>query len=225
MATPSIEAQHPRILHRPTHHLTTHHLTDLMPDDLTLNPTLTVTIDADTRPLQAQLAECTRLGNRFGTALSQSFVDLALRGKSFGDVLRSLALRLSEIALKAAFKPLTDALGSGLAGLLSGGFGFAHGGVIRQGMPVPFAQGGVIASPIAFPLAGGRVGLAGERGPEAILPLARGADGRLGVRADGGGSIHVTFNVTTPDADSFRRSETQLAALLARAVASGQRNL
>jgi len=194
-----------------------------MPDDLT--PTLTVTIDADTGPLQAQLAEVTKLGSKFGSALSQSFADLALKGKSFGDVLRSLALKLSEIALKAAFKPLTDALGSGLAGLFAGGFGFARGGVIRQGLPVPFAGGGVIASPIAFPLAGNRLGVAGERGPEAILPLARGPDGRLGVRADGGGGIHVTFNVTTPDADSFRRSETQLAALLARAVAQGHRNL
>jgi len=194
-----------------------------MPDDLA--PTLTVTIDADTRPLQAQLAEVSKLGSRFGSALSQSFVDLALKGKSFGDVLRSLALKLSEIALKAAFKPLTDALGGGLAGLFAGGFGFAGGGVIRQGLPVPFAGGGVIASPIAFPLAGNRVGLAGERGPEAILPLARGPDGRLGVRADGGGGMHVTFNVTTPDAESFRRSETQLAALLARAVAHGHRNL
>jgi phage terminase large subunit-like protein len=70
-----------------------------------------------------------------------------------------------------------------------------------------------------------RIGLAGERGPEAILPLARGPDGRLGVRAEGSAGISVTFNVTTPDADSFRRSETQLAALLARAVAQGQRNL
>jgi phage-related minor tail protein len=90
---------------------------------------------------------------------------------------------------------------------------------------VPFAQGGIIASPITFPLAGNRVGIAGERGPEAILPLARGPDGRLGVRAGGGGDMHITFNVTTPDADSFRRSETQVAALLARAVALGQRNL
>lgn len=195
-----------------------------MADDLT-NPTLTVIIDADTAPLQAQLADISKAGARFSSALSQSFVDLAIKGRSFGDVLRSLALKLSEIALKAAFKPLTDGLGAALAGLVGGGLGFARGGVIRQGLPVPFAQGGVIASPIAFPLAGNRVGVAGERGPEAILPLARGPDGRLGVRAEAGGGINVTFNIATPDLDSFRRSETQLAALLARAVAQGHRNL
>jgi phage-related minor tail protein len=194
-----------------------------MADDLT--PTLTVTIDADTAPLEAQLADLTRLGNRFGNALSRSFVDLALKGKNLGDVLRSLALRLSEIALKAAFKPITDALGGTLASLFAGGFGFARGGVIRQGLPVPFAHGGVIASPALFPLAGNRLGLAGERGPEAILPLARGPDGRLGVRAEGGAGVSITVNVTTPDIESFRRSETQLAALLARAVATGHRNL
>ena len=153
-----------------------------MPDDLT--PTLTVTIDADTRPLEAQLAEVSKAGARFSSALSQSFVDLALKGRSFGDVLRSLALRLSEIALKAAFKPLTDSVGNAFAGLVTGA-AFARGGIIQRGLPVPFASGGVIASPIAFPLAGGRLGLAGERGPEAILPLARGPDGRLGVRAEG----------------------------------------
>ena len=47
----------------------------------------------------------------------------------------------------------------------------------------------------------------------------------IGLLALTGGAINVTFNVTTPDADSFRRSETQFAALLARAVAQGQRNL
>ena len=36
---------------------------------------------------------------------------------------------------------------------------------------------------------------------------------------------NTLFHVTTPDADSFRRSETQIAALLARAVGHGQRNL
>jgi phage-related minor tail protein len=196
-----------------------------MPIDPT-SPTLTVVIDADTTPLQAQLADAAKLGARFGNVLSNAFVDLALRGKGLGDVLRSLTLSLSALALKAAFKPLTDQIGSGLAGLFTGGgLAFAKGGVVPGPMPVPFAQGGVISSPIAFPLGGNRLGVAGERGAEAILPLARGPDGRLGVRADAGSGVHITFNVTTPDADSFQRSETQLAALLARAVSQGQRNL
>jgi phage-related minor tail protein len=88
----------------------------------------------------------------------------------------------------------------------------------------PFASGGVIASPSFFPMRGG-LGLAGEAGPEAILPLARGADGRLGVRAQGGGAVSVTFNVSTPDAQSFRRAEAELSAMLARAVARGQRGM
>jgi hypothetical protein len=62
-------------------------------------PTLTVRIDADTSDLQAQLNEAARLGSKFGNTLGQSFADLAVRGRGFGDVLRSLTLRLSEIAL------------------------------------------------------------------------------------------------------------------------------
>ena len=180
------------------------------------------------KDVEQQFIRSSQAGQRFGNTIATAFVDLTLKGKGFGDVLRTLGLRLSELALKTAFKPLTDAIGGALDRAITGSIGgaaFARGGVIQRGLPVPFADGGVIASPIAFPLAGNRVGIAGERGAEAILPLSRGPDGRLGVRADGGGGMHVTFNVTTPDADSFRRSETQLAALLARAVAQGQRNL
>lgn len=190
--------------------------------------TWTVLIDADTSALQKELRAASSYGRQFSNSLLDAFEGLAVKGKSLGDVFRSLALDLSQIVLKAAFKPLEQGFGQLLTGLLGGGlgFGFANGGVLQRGMPVPFASGGVIQSPIGFPLAGGRMGVAGERGAEAILPLARGADGRLGVAASGtGGGINVTFNVSTPDADSFRRSETQLAAMLARAVALGQRNL
>jgi phage-related minor tail protein len=187
--------------------------------------TWTVAINADTTELQQELAKASGYGRQFGRALTSAFEGIALRGKSLGEVLRSLALSLSRMALQAAFKPLERGIGNLFSGLFGGAFGFAKGGVLARGAPVPFASGGVIASPIAFPLTGGRVGIAGERGAEAILPLARGADGRLGVRAEGGAGISVTFNVSTPDADSFRRSETQIAAMLARAVAQGQRNL
>src|SRR5258705_12186895 len=157
--------------------------------------------------------------------MTNAFAGIALRGKDVGEVLRTLALSLSRIALQAAFRPLEQGVSSLFSGLLSGTTAFAKGGVIQNAMPVPFAAGGAIASPISFPLHGGRLGLAGERGPEAIMPLARGPDGRLGVRSQAAQGLAGTFNISTPDADSFRRSETQLAAMLARAVSAGQRNL
>lgn len=182
-------------------------------------------VRTSTQEMQRSIEDLDRVGRRFSSSLGRAFADIALKGKGLNDVLRSLALSLSQIALKAALKPLTDSIGGMLSGLVSGGMKFGNGGVLHQGMPVPFAAGGVVSSPVTFPLAGGRLGLAGERGAEAILPLARGPDGRLGVASQGGGGVSVTFNVSTPDADSFRRSETQVAAMVARAVATGQRNL
>lgn len=188
--------------------------------------TLTVAVAADTTQFQQQIADASRLGRQFGNQLVTAFDGIAIKGKGVSDVLRGLALNLSQLVLKAALRPLTSSIGGALSGLLSGGLGFAKGGVIQRQLPVPFASGGVIASPVTFPLAGGRMGLAGERGAEAIMPLARGPDGRLGVAAqDGTGGNTITFNITTADAESFRRSEAQVAAMVARAVALGQRNL
>lgn len=62
---------------------------------------------------------------------------------------------------------------------------FARGGVFSRGMVMPFAKGGVVGAPAYFPLGRG-LGLMGERGAEAVMPLARGPDGRLGVQAGGG---------------------------------------
>ena len=65
----------------------------------------------------------------------------------------------------------------------------------------------------------------GEAGPEAIMPLTRGPDGSLGVRASGGGQpVTVVMNITTPDVAGFARSQSQIAAGAMRALARGQRN-
>lgn len=185
----------------------------------------TVQVDADTTALQTELRAAASLGRQFSNSLVNAFEGIAIKGRSVADVLKGLALRLSDLVLRAAFKPLEQGFGGVLSGLLSGGLGFAKGGAFQGGMPVPFANGGVIQSPIAFPLGAGRMGIAGERGAEAIMPLSRGPDGRLGVAAPRGQGMQVTFNVTATDADSFRRSEAQLSAMLARAAALGQRNL
>jgi phage-related minor tail protein len=192
--------------------------------------TWTIAIDADTSALQSELRLASQMGRQFSNALIQAFEGIAIKGKSVGDVLRSLTLSLSQMVLKAAFKPLEQGLGQMFSGLFSGlgggigGLGFANGG-FQQGMPVPFAKGGVIASPVSFPLGRGLTGLAGERGAEAIMPLARGPDGRLGIVAHGQGGHSITINIAAQDVESFRRSETQVAAMLTRAVSLGQRNL
>lgn len=168
----------------------------------------------------------------FARAFSQAFTRGIADGKRFEDVLKSLALRLSDITLQAALRPLTSSLAGGFQQLVGGLFGAAGVGaggggaslVAGLGAIKPFAAGGVIAAPTYFPLNSGGFGLAGEAGPEAILPLARGRDGRLGVGAvAAAGSI--TINIATPDAESFRRSEVYLTGLIARAVARGQRGL
>jgi phage-related minor tail protein len=179
---------------------------------------LFVVIGGDIAPLRSALSEASRLSSRFATDLTRAFEDAALKGRSLADVLRQLAFSLSRHALEAALAPLTQALGGGLAQLVGGG--------LASALPIPFASGGVISSPMTFPLGGRGVGLAGEAGPEAILPLARGRDGKLGVRTEGGApSVNVTFNVTAQDAQSFRRSEGQIAAMLNRVVGRGARNL
>jgi phage-related minor tail protein len=124
-------------------------------------------------------------------------------------------------------KPAVGALFGGsklsLGGLFSSSSGVS--GADGAGSVQPFAKGGVIATPNFFPLGGSRVGLAGEAGPEAIMPLTRGPDGRLGVASAGGVAPNVTVNIATPDAESFRRSDVYLTGLIARAVARGQRGL
>jgi phage-related minor tail protein len=174
------------------------------------------------------MTDASRNASLLGKTLTQAFDGVAIKGKSLSETFNTLALSLSQAALKAAFEPMQQGITSGLLNLFSGGLpiAFAKGGVLQSGTPIPFASGGVISSPMSFPLNGGRTGLAGERGAEAIMPLTRGADGRLGVAADGGArAAPITINITATDMDSFRRSESQLAALLARAVSLGQRNL
>ncbi len=164
----------------------------------------------------------------FSRAMTGAFAATVTGGRQFDDVLKSLALRLSDLAVRLAFKPLEKSLASGIGSLLSGltGTGGTAGVSLAaaSGAVKPFASGGVIGAPAYFPLSPGGVGLAGEAGPEAIMPLARGPDGRLGVAAQGG-ATQVTIQIATPDADSFRRSESYVTGQIARAVARGQRGL
>lgn len=151
------------------------------------------------------------LADGVARSLGRAFRGAVVDGRSLNSVLGEVARSFADIALKAAFKPVGTLVG----GLVEQVFA-ATDPAIKH-----FAKGGVIAAPSYFPLGRG-LGVAGEAGAEAILPLARGTDGRLGV-AGGGGAVHVTFNVTASDARSFAASEAEISAMLLRAVRRGSR--
>lgn len=190
--------------------------------------TMSVAIEADTAGFDKALGDLSQRANSLGTALASAFKGAVSGGRSLDSVLTRLAGRISSIALDAALKPLENLAGGFLQQLVSG-IGGAVAPVAGAATPgiVPFAKGGIVAAPSYFP-AGRQVGLMGEAGAEAILPLKRGPDGSLGVATGDGGRAAgppIVFNVTTPDAPSFKRSEAQIQAMLARAVGRGRRGL
>src|SRR5947208_4158588 len=79
----------------------------------------------------------------FARAMTQAFSASVVGGKQFDDVLKSLALRLSDLAVKLAFKPLEKSLTSGITSLLSGLTGTAGSGAAA---PATGASGSAAAS-------------------------------------------------------------------------------
>lgn len=169
-----------------------------------------------------------RLSRSLSSSLRSAFDKAVFGGGKLTDVFRDLANSVAGKALNAAITPVTNAISGGVSSLF-GGLGsslfsslFADGAAFSSGRVRAFAQGGVVTGPTAFPMRGA-TGLMGEAGPEAIMPLTRGPDGRLGVAAQGGGGAGmVVVNISTPDVEGFRRSRSQVSAHLARAVRRGQ---
>ncbi len=173
-------------------------------------------------------AQATGFQRSVGGSLRKAFDALVFDGGRLTDVLRGLSLSIADSALDSVLKPVTSQLGNliggGLQNLISGILPFENGAAFYSGRVQAFARGGVVSQATNFPMRGG-MGLMGEAGPEAIMPLARGADGKLGVRGGGGGTVNVTMNISTPDVAGFQRSRAQIAAQYQRALARGQRNL
>lgn len=160
--------------------------------------------------------------------LRRAFDGLVFDGVKLSDALETVARSMIQTTYSAAMKPVTDHVGGmlarGVGSVVEGMMPFADGAGFAQGRVMPFANGGVVSGPVSFPMRGGR-GLMGEAGPEAIMPLARGADGKLGVRGAGGAApVNVVMNITTPDVQGFRRSQAQIAAQMGRAMGHGNRN-
>ncbi len=178
---------------------------------------------ADTKKAREELKLLNIESLNLGKSISSSFEDIIFKGKDVETVFKSLARQVSKRAFASAIKPVEDLFtnggDSGASSLFGSIFGFAKGGAFAG------SGGGVLSSPAAFPLGGGNIGVAGEAGPEAILPLTRSANGELGVKSSGAAPMNIHVNIAATDIESFRRSEGEIAATLQRITSRGNRNL
>ena len=177
------------------------------------------------------------IANSFGSAMT-SIVDGT---KSVKDAFRSMARDIiAELYQIYVVKQITGMISGAIMGpTLAGGYSpggktygsganinamqAANGGAFYGGNVIPFASGGVVSSPTNFGMSGGRTGLMGEAGPEAIMPLKRGADGKLGVQADGGAGdvvIHQNFNFAANGDESVKKLIAQAAPQIAQMTKS-----
>ena len=139
--------------------------------------------------------------NQWGRASAEAIVDFVVDGKaSFSDMANSFIKDIARIVVQ---QNITTPIAKSVSGMdfgsfFSGLFANANGGVYAS-PSLSALSGKVYDSPQFFALASGAAVL-GEAGPEAVMPLSRGSDGKLGVRAESGlGNIQININNTMAD--------------------------
>jgi len=163
-----------------------------------------------------------KLGDTIKSSLGDAFMSIVDGSKSAGDAFKDMA----RLVLKQAFdmlviQPILNGIfgsfGGGGGGFLSALFS-ANGNAFTQGGKLTaYANGGVVTAPTAFQHSGG-LGVMGEAGPEAIMPLKRGKNGKLGVQTEGSqGNVTVEnhFHIAANGDDSVKRIIAQEAPRIA----------
>jgi hypothetical protein len=147
--------------------------------------------------------------------LNNAFASVLKGTADLGDALLSFASNvLAKVAQDLFAQQFAGPISAGIKGIFS-----ANGNVFDAGGVTAFAKGGVVGGPTVFPFANG-IGLMGEAGPEAIMPLSRGADGKLGVIASGGGAPSVTINnYSGQEASASSDSAGNIVIEIGRAIA------
>lgn len=171
------------------------------------------------------------LGENVAKGITQAFghlednlFDFVKTGKfEFSKFTQAILDDLTKIIIRASIiKPFADAilsgLGSGATAVASGSSDFgnnhiqgggplasAKGNAFMGGNVLPFARGGIVDTPTGFTYGGGRRGVMGEAGPEAILPLSRTGTGKLGVEAS---VTPVTVNIINQSGAAVQQTET-----------------
>jgi hypothetical protein len=140
------------------------------------------------------------LANTIAESFSDSFMSIVDGTATVKDAFRAMALDIVKhlfkvLVMQQAINAIGGAVGGNVGAALQS-YKFADGAAFSGGNVIPFASGGVVGSPTYFGMGGGQTGLMGEAGPEAIMPLKRGPDGKLGVATTSNSqSVTVVQNI------------------------------
>jgi len=159
------------------------------------------------------------LANTMSGAMSEAFMSIADGTASvkdaFSDMVRVVIKKAFEMAV---INPIINSIFGGVSGFNPLAT-FSSGGAFSNGSVQAYADGGVVGGPTFFPMSGGKTGLMGEAGPEAIMPLKRGANGKLGVQVEGnsGGDVNIVqnFSFAANGDDSVKKLIAQAAPQIA----------
>ena len=165
--------------------------------------------------------------------MADSLTNFVMTGKlQFSEFARSVIADLSKIIIKQMMLNMLSSFtdGNPFAALFGGGkkktttvgkvvgVTVANGGVFAKNGIVPYAKGGIVDKPTYFPFSKG-VGLMGEAGPEAIVPLKRGKDGKLGISGGGGSTVvNVSVDAKGTKVEGDTPTASQLGKLIGVAV-------
>ena len=149
--------------------------------------------------------------------MEDALVKFVMTGKlNFRDLANSIIADLTRMLIRAAVtRPLFGALFPKIPIT-----GSANGNVFAKNKIVPYKMGGIVNKPTLFPMANG-MGLMGEAGPEAVMPLRRGSNGKLGVQSSGGvGNIVVNVDASGSSIEGDSAQGEQFGRALAAAIQS-----
>ena len=140
------------------------------------------------------------VSKQISSSISSGLVNALRNGGNAFDAFSSLATTalqkiLDKLIEMSFVTPVLNALTGGTGGTLLSLFGFKDGAAFNNGNVIPFAKGGVVNQPTIFPMANGGTGLMGEAGAEAVMPLRRMSNGRLGVEAENNNGKAVNVNI------------------------------
>lgn len=163
------------------------------------------------------------LADTIQSSMEDAFMSIVDGTKSAEDAFKDMArIIIKELYKVLVVQQIVGSFEAGGGGILGSIFGAtqAEGGAWQGGSQIKaYANGGIVSGPTMFPMAGGKTGLMGEAGPEAIMPLKRGANGKLGVQMEGGGGdnvvVHQNFNFQANGDDSVKRIIAQAAPQIA----------